>query len=275
MDQNTRVPAARYWLTLLPHGTLVPSIKAMRIIAWNIRAGGGIRIDGIQAQLERWQPDIVCLCEYRATPPSQRLASQLAEFGLCYQESTATSAAPARNALLLASRWPLRRVAIRNAPAEPGRWFAARVEADQPFVLGQMHLPNMVTGRKLEFMASLQAVASNWRRGPAVLIGDTNCGWPGIDEERPVFGVETRNWLDSLARLGWLDAFRYLKGDERFYTWYSPNGGNGFRLDQAFVNRPMIGRLSDTSYVWGRPAEEENPRREALSDHAAIILDIA
>ena len=45
----------------------------MRVVAWNIRAGGGVRADAIARQLARWQADIVALSEFRATPPSARL----------------------------------------------------------------------------------------------------------------------------------------------------------------------------------------------------------
>jgi exonuclease III len=245
----------------------------MRVLCWNIRAGGGTRVRGIYDQIARWSPDIVCLCEYRATPPSLVLAERLCELGLACQETTAEFTSPRRNALLLASRWPLRRLALRRVPVEPGRWLTVEVSADRPFVLALMHVPNMVTRRKMVFLDAVQAVASRWRRGPAVFLGDTNCGWPGIDEERPVFGASTRLWLDSLAAMGWRDAFRYLKADERFFTWYSPNAGNGFRLDQAFLNRAMLPRLRDVCYEWGCPAEGPVPRRDYLSDHAAMLLD--
>ena len=45
----------------------------MRVVAWNIRAGGGARADAIARQLARWQADVVALSEFRATPPSARL----------------------------------------------------------------------------------------------------------------------------------------------------------------------------------------------------------
>ena len=48
----------------------------MRIVFWNIRAGGGVRVGRIAAQLERWAPDAVALCEFRATPPSLELAKR-------------------------------------------------------------------------------------------------------------------------------------------------------------------------------------------------------
>jgi len=144
-----------------------------------------------------------------------------------------------------------------------------------PNCLGLMHAPNMVKGRKMVYLEAVEAIATGWRHGPAIFLGDTNCGWPDIDEERPVFGPITARWLDALAALGWRDAFRYLRAEERFYTWYSPNAGNGFRLDQAFVNRRMLPRLQDARYEWGRPEGDAACRREALSDHAALLLDFA
>jgi exonuclease III len=139
-----------------------------------------------------------------------------------------------------------------------------------------MHAPNFVTGRKFVFLDAITAMSTRWRHGPAVFLGDTNCGWPVIDEERPVFNAATALWLDTLAALGWRDAFRLLSAEERFYTWYSPNGGNGFRLDQAFLNRRMQPRLQRIWYEWGAPPDEDVPyRREALSDHAAMLLDLA
>ena len=244
----------------------------MRIVSWNIRAGGGGRVEGILGQLERWSPDIVGLCEFRATPPSTRLATALSDLGYEHQLTTADASLPGRNALLIASRLPLRRHSLRAAPVEPGRWLLATVGGERPFIIGLMHLPNMVTGRKLAFMESIASIANGWRRGPAVFVGDTNCGWPLLDEETRVFGRETAAWLDGLHSRGWRDAFRHQWPEERVYTWYSPNGGNGFRLDQAFVNRSMLPRLQGVAYEWGRPSEAE-ARRDALSDHAALIAD--
>jgi hypothetical protein len=52
----------------------------MRIVSWNILAGGGKRAAAIAEQLERWRPSQVVLCEYRGTPPSQNLAARLSSF---------------------------------------------------------------------------------------------------------------------------------------------------------------------------------------------------
>jgi exonuclease III len=138
-------------------------------------------------------------------------------------------------------------------------------------MLGAMHVPNRETGRKDVFYAAVLTLLSRWRRGPALLLGDTNSGRPGIDEETRVFGPKEEAWLDTLERLGWLDAFRLLRGMARAYTWYSPNKGNGFRIDQAFVNRELRPRLRDARYDWGQRAR---PGTNSLSDHAALLLDL-
>ena len=212
----------------------------MRIVGWNIRAGGGYRGLALGAQLRRFRPDVAALCEFRATPPSAALALTLAELGLGHQITTADPRAPGVNRLLVASRFPLARIEEHRAPAEPGRWLLARVEAKHPFALGAMHVPNRVTGRKWPFLDSVLSVAESWRDGPAVFVGDTNSGRPGIDEESPAFNRREGAWIDGLERAGWRDAFRHVRGSARAYTWYSPNGGNGFRIDQAFVNPDLL-----------------------------------
>lgn len=245
----------------------------MRIVAWNIRAGGGVRAAAIGAQLGRWEADVVALSEFRATPPSRVLAAALTAVGLPHQLTTADPRRPETNALLVAARWPLRRVRLSAQPAEPCRWLATVIEVPRPVVVGVMHVPNRVSGRKYPFLDAVLACARRWRRGPALLVGDTNSGRRGIDEEVPAFNAREEGWIDALAGCGWLDAFRHLRPDARAYTWYSPNGRNGFRLDQAFVNAALLTRLQGVEYVWG--GARHGARSHRLSDHAALLVDLA
>jgi exonuclease III len=245
----------------------------MRVVAWNIRAGGGIRADAIARQIARWQPDVAALSEFRATPPSVRLATRLAAGGLAHQLATCDPRTLHRNALLIASRWPLRRLRLRASPSDRCRWLLVAVDAPAPLVVGTMHVPNRVTGRKYPFLDAVLGCARRWRLGPALLIGDTNSGRRGLDEQVPAFNAREEGWIDALAGCGWVDAFRHLRVEARAYTWYSPNGRNGFRIDQAFVNAPLLARLKDAAYVWGGAASRR--RRDWLSDHAALVVDLA
>ena len=240
-------------------------MAAMRLVFWNIRAGGGERAEKIARQIEGWAPDVVALCEFRATPPSRALAGALAALGLAHQCTTVDRVEPSANRLLIASRWPLRRLRSRAEPKEPGRWLLAAVDAPRPLTLGAMHVPNRVTGRKYAFYEGVLTLLGRWRRGPALLLGDTNSGLPGLDEETAVFGPREEAWLTTLERSGWRDAFRLVRGAAREYTWYSPNGRNGFRIDQAFVNPALRPRLRGVRHDWGR---------RAPSDHAALVLEL-
>lgn len=243
----------------------------MRLVFWNIRAGGGVRGAAIARQIGAWEADAVALCEFRGTPPSGELARALATLGLAHQCTTADPARPSVNAILLASRWPLRRLRLAGAPAEPCRWLLARILAPQPLAVGVMHVPNRVSGRKYPYLDAVLRTARRAWPGPALFLGDTNSGRIGLDEEVPAFNRVEDGWMRELDEAGWTDAFRHLRGAARAYTWYSPNGGNGFRIDQAFVNPALRPRLQGFRYDWGPRAR---PERRAASDHAAMVLDL-
>ena len=247
------------------------SSGTVRIVSWNIRAGGGTRVQGIVAQLVAWGPDVVALSEFRDTPPSREIAALLVEAGLTYQRMTVDRRSAAVNSVLVAARWPLRVVNLRRGPDEPRRWLHVNVEAERLFALMAVHVPNRVTGRKYPFLDAVSAVAKGWRGGAALIVGDTNSGRRGLDEESPAFNKREDEWVMGLGLRGWPDVFRERYPERRKYTWYSPNGGNGFRLDQAFLNRGMRSRLGEVRYEWGRVGGSE--RRDALSDHAAMLLD--
>lgn len=107
------------------------------------------------------------------------------------------------------------------------------------------------------------------RSAPAIVLGDTNTGQPGIDEESKFFNRKEGQWMRSLRDSGWLDAWRALHGDQRVYSWHEPRQRKGFRIDQAFLNDAALHRLMSITYDWGTQDDGKNP-----SDHAAMILDI-
>jgi exonuclease III len=215
---------------------------------------------------------VAVLSEFRATPPSGAIASALAGAGLCFQHSTSDPAQPARNALLIAARWPLRTMRPRAGPDDRYRFSCVNVAAPCALAVLAMHVPNRSSGRKYPFLAALSETLRHWRGRPALLIGDSNSGRIGADEESPAFNATEDSWLLGLDALGWRDAFRALHGPRREFTWYSPNAGNGFRLDQAFVHRELMPRVRAVAHRWGG---HSGLRRDALSDHAALLVDVA
>lgn len=246
----------------------------MRIVSWNIRAGGGKRADDILRQLLEWRPDLIGLCEFRGTPASEWLAGQLAKKGFAHQINSVDPKQPAKNALLVASRYPLEAIELRGMPRIRERWILSRVDAPRRLTLGLMHIPNHTEPRrKYPYMNAVLRLAKDWQNGPALFMGDTNCGKSGIDEENPLAGVFKRehDWMEAMENRDWVDAFRQVAGERREFTWYS-HRNNGFRLDHAFCSPELAPAIGNTRHVWGRDSAN-SARRDALSDHAALILD--
>ena len=244
----------------------------MRIISWNIRAGGGKRQEGIFNQLVQWQPELIALSEFRGTPASQELAANLATAGWSHQIQTTDPDKKATNSLLTASIYPLEQIPHRHAPKQPRRWLLTKVQADTPFHLANMHIPNYNTGFKYPYHKKVLTIMNTWKLGPAVFCGDTNSGKSYIDDATGVFWKREHEWMEKIEKRKWVDALRHLHGEKRVYSWYS-HKNNGFRLDQAFLNPEMMPALQAIRYEWGQDPHQP-PRREALSDHAAILLDV-
>lgn len=180
--------------------------------------GGGKRASAIVNQILEWQPDVITLAEFRATPPSLSISQALKDNGFNHQLTTAEAKYRARNSLLLASSRPLERVTIRATPKPRHRWLLAKVCNEPAFHIGVMHIPNMHTKLKVPYHRSVLKLTKRWKLGSALLIGDTNSGLPEIDEESPAFGKAEVAFMNGMEECDWKDIFRVLHGDERAYT---------------------------------------------------------
>jgi hypothetical protein len=99
-------------------------------------------------------------------------------------------------------------------------------------------VPNRETRHKYPF---LDAVLTCARRVTITLfVGDTNSGRRGLDEQVPAFNTDRGRLVDGLRDAD--GATRsVICGPTRAPTpEYSPNGHNGFRIDQTFVNAALL-----------------------------------
>ncbi|MCP4392267.1 MAG: hypothetical protein GY802_28500 [Gammaproteobacteria bacterium] len=246
-----------------------------RFVSWNIRAGAGQRAAGILAQLLDWQPATIGLCEFRGTDASQWLAAELYSAGYRHKLSSVDHKKPAKNALLLASRDPLEAITAPAMPRNRERWLLARLHSKPTLTIGLMHVPNYTSPKlKYPFLNAVLKMMAAWELGPGLLLGDTNCGKRDLDEEKPQGARFKRehDWMVGIAKRGWADGFRLLHGDRREYTWYS-HRNNGFRLDQAYTCPQLTPAVKQLRHVWGLNPDQPD-RREGLSDHAALVLDL-
>src|SRR5579871_6672462 len=100
----------------------------MRLLAWNIRQGGGTRLPAIAAALGRHSADVLIISEYRGGDSGERLRVAVSALGYVHH----SSAAPPRvcNGVLIASRLPLvERQPIAADPLEAYRLVSVEIGA--------------------------------------------------------------------------------------------------------------------------------------------------
>ena len=112
----------------------------MRLLAWNVRQGGGSRLPRIAAALEHHGADILVLSEHRGGPSATRLRAALDALG--YQYATAVTPPPGRCGVLIAARYPFREhIATEIGLPEPYRIVSVGFDW---FRLIGVYMPNLL-----------------------------------------------------------------------------------------------------------------------------------
>ena len=230
----------------------------MRLLAWNIRQGGGSRLARIAAALEGQKADILVLSEYRGGPSAARLLAALDALG--YQYATAVAPPPARCGVLIAARHPFREhVALDLALPEPYRIVSVGFAS---FRLVGVYMPNLLA--KVPYWEALIATLRGDSGSAALAIGDFNTCRPFLDEAGAI--DRTAHYMDRFDEIGFCDLWRRRNPELREYSWYSTRG-NGFRIDHAFLSNALAAQAGPIRY-----SHEE--RLAGLSDHSPLILDL-
>jgi len=255
----------------------------MRLVTWNV--AGRVRRQGEQAQaLAAVGADVVALQEVTArTLPLWREA--LAEAGLtsCATALDAPAAAARRPlGVLTAARQPL--TAVTSPPDVP--WperILCRMAGDVEVI--NLHSP-IAPAPELAKVRTHEALAEYLGRphdGPRILCGDLNTPRRELPDGdvltfahdsagrlRPERGerwdAAERSLVHGLRQRGWTDAFRALHGyANREASWTFARDRGGWRLDHVIVcGLEPVG--SAYAHEW---------RRSGLSDHSALVVDLA
>lgn len=180
----------------------------MRLLAWNIRQGGGARLAAIAAALARHDADVLVLSEYRGGEAALRLREMLAALG--YRHATAAMPPPGRNGVLIASRRRFRTHAVLcETVPEPYKMVA--VEFARLRLCG-IYMPNLKA--KVPYWEALIAALAA-AEGNVLAIGDFNTCRPYLDEAG-MFD-KTGYFMDRIAAIGFRDLWRERHPDGREY----------------------------------------------------------
>jgi exonuclease III len=140
----------------------------MRLLAWNIRQGGGSRLPRIADALKHHDADIVVLSEYRGGPSAPRLCAALHALG--YNHTTTLVPPPSCNGVLVAARRPFRgHGAVDMRLPEPYRMVSVDFAT---FRLVGIYMPNLRA--KIPYWEALIATLSSPSANRALAIGDFN-----------------------------------------------------------------------------------------------------
>jgi exodeoxyribonuclease-3 len=241
--------------------------SSVRLVSWNIRHGGGRRVDMIYDALIGHAPDVIILTEYRSAPGAALLA-RLAASG--WPHAASSDPAPRRNGVAVLSREPL---IVRRSPSlvPTGRW----VEVELPsygLALAAVYVPfggRDVTRKDAFWRRILEAAAA--RRDAAFLfVGDWNTGAPSGDAQPEGTAFSCSEHFAAMPARGFVEAWRLLHPRQRAFSWYSRRDGTdlrGFRIDHAFLSEQLCERLMSCEY-------SDIERFAGASDHAALLLDL-
>lgn len=229
----------------------------MKVLAWNIRQGGGSRIDKIVCSIQEKQPDVVVLTEFRNNRNGEIVKSALKKYGLIHQTS---GEATEKNTLFIASRFSFTPSTFKTElGSEAHRCIGVNFD--------DFHLFGFYFPQKFEKIPLFNFVLKNlssYLNKPTLLIGDFNTGKHCVDEAGATF--KAAEYFELLSHNGWIDAWRQYHGNKREYTWYS-NQGNGFRIDHAFVSPSMSANVSSCIY-------SHSERETGVSDHSSLLVEI-
>jgi exonuclease III len=233
-------------------------VSALRLLAWNIRHGGGARLAAIAEAVARHAADVVVISEYRGGGSAQRLGAALAK--LDYGYATGLAPPPGRNGVLIAARRPFRDFgALSEALPQPYRIVGIDIAGLRLF---GVYMPNMLA--KVPYWEALvMALAADAAR-PALAIGDFNTCRAYVDEPGAIDA--TAHFIDRIEAAGFCDLWRRRNPDGREFSWYSTRG-NGFRIDHAFLSPQLAACAGEVRYSHAE-------RLAGTSDHSPLILDL-
>ena len=230
----------------------------MRLLAWNIRQGGGSRLARIADALARHEADVLVLSEYRGGGAATRLLGALSTLGYAYV--TALAPPPRFNGVLVAARCPfLEHGGIGNGLPEPYRVVSVEFAA---FRLIGIYMPNLLA--KIPYWEALITALKGKAGEHALAVGDFNTCRPYLDEAGAT--DKTAHYMDRIAEIGFCDLWRRRYPAVRDYSWFSTKG-NGFRIDHAFLSDGLAARAGTIRY-----SHEE--RLAGISDHSPLILEL-
>jgi exodeoxyribonuclease III len=240
----------------------------VRLLSWNILAGGGSRCGPIVDTLRHYDADVLVLQE-TVSSRAPDVCHALQRAG--YTHGCTAPRGPGDRGLCVLSRLRLRhapRPAPPQAAVHPRGWLELDL-TEYRVRLAAVYGP--AEGSPIAaFWSATTAWLPRHVRRPFLMLGDFNAGASGVDAEG--YRFRAGESFARLTHMGLVDCWRKANGSRREYTWFShPGGGRagrGFRIDHAFASPNLAAKVTDCRY-------DHQVRERGWSDHSLLVMDLA
>ena len=225
----------------------------MKLLALNIRQGGGTRIAAICSYLIAQDCDALVISEFRRNTRGEQIIAALRQAGFSHVHHNNTDSK--QNTVMLATKQASTLLKIDDCPNE---WSIIRINLAGLQLIGAYFPQRKV---KAAVFSKLEDIASS----NILAIGDFNTGSNTLDTEAAKFHCADE--FLSLANRTLTDLWRAHNGEvTQEYSWYS-NAGNGFRIDHALAGKHVTDQCVNCYY--------DHSTRETLTDHSALIVELS
>ena len=227
----------------------------MKVVALNIRHGGGRRITGIVDYLRSQSGDVVVLTEFRENSNAHALRLALAADGFSHF-AAASSSAHENSVCIFAAQPFVPRTYPGLSTGYGHRVVSALLEN---FAIVGVYFPQSHAKAALfQFLigGGLGIETAH------IVVGDFNTGLHGLDEAGHTFHCAED--FAALSSAGLVDCWRSRNPGAKEFSWYS-NAGNGFRIDHAFASPAANDGIRHIYY-------DHVPRESKVTDHSALVM---
>lgn len=253
----------------------------MKLISWNVNGIRAVAKKDFFEQLERLNPDVLCLQETKAQ--DDQVAEVLENLKGYHVYSNSAVKKGYSGTAIITKQKPISVTADINIEEHDQEGRVLTAEYDD-FYLTTVYTPNSKNdlsrlADRQNFDAALLAYLKNLEKTkPVIVCGDLNVAHTEIDLARPKanynksagFMQEEIDGMNNFINAGLLDSFRYLHPDKLdAYSWWSYRGGArennvGWRIDYFLVSESFIKNVKKAEILMD----------EHGSDHCPVSIEI-
>jgi exodeoxyribonuclease-3 len=228
------------------------------ITTLNLKQGGGSRTRQLIASLQHSICDIFVLLEFRQNENGTLIKTALHNLG--YIHLYTTNANPQLNSVLIACKQPFQTQTFPELAEHSQR--VVKISSSD-FTLLATYFPGDES--KKHVFDFLIKYIHNHPEEKVIVTGDINTGKHYIDEKGD--RIFHSKHFHKLIQAGLIDAWKFLHGQKREFTWYSPSG-DGYRLDHFFVHPTLKDNIKNCFY-------NHQPRFDKLTSHSMMTLELS